>query len=1344
MSTHTKKLVRVLAPLTLAALMIGISVVLLATMVGAEPKATAGVAAGAGTAAGDWNRLRVYGRCGEDAAFPYTVYTSPLSIQSWENPPKDFVVFNPAFLWHGDYPELKAGRDANEKVHLRMWYVPKYEEPRGETFPDPPAGKYKSPDIVMEYTYIMLDADTNNPIAGPAGLTQMKFPMAGLGGQIGLDRYDVNGDGEDEIMLVEEITPTTITKKATTGTIVVSTKEVVGPLAVPIGDSMEFFDYKVTVLDILPGNQVQIGISYIGNRTAHYIGPVTLDMVDGVGPDLSAALVQARYGPIFRYRDGATAFTNANAVTYPFWVTLEYVGSNYVTLKPHRILKAGETFFVDGAEYDVAAILVEPHSGTNKAELKYITIRNPIPKCGTDVAIDELTVIKKCVPAGDSLPVLPPFNHTHDMVDDINIPDCCQGDPNVCVCPDEQLPDNVIGEVDETTGACTAAGCDCGARAGSDGYGDESCLDMDYNTIAERIVEDVPALDQVIWLQEEKEPRFDTNLLEEKFTEVQHVDDESLGTANGIKKAFGPVAHANEDGTYFANCNVLYCDTTNIITDHADPGCDILVMAKDPDATTWYTQTIEEYSSKTGVITLTSPITDGWEVKVDYCYCSEDWEWKNIETLPWDFTDFELPELPDVTADDPDVADKWKTGDYILVSSFKTENDVRVKFVFDAQEDKVNNADVYVQDAAYNAQYHPDMPAACRNSASLRIYGRCTLQATFPYTDYRAPLSIQSDQNPDKDFVVFNPAFLDHWDTNAHEQFGEYFRHIKADENACEKVHLRTWYVPKRTEPKGATFPVPSPVVTTTDIVNEYTYILLDANSLNPTHGSTGTTQLVFPMAGLGGQIGLDRYDVNGDGTPEIMAFEGVITPTVQFSNTKTTTGTIIVSARETVPGGMNLAVGDSLQFFDYMVTLNDILPGDQVQVGIYYIGKGYNCPDPVDLSVAMAEGEAALVQARYGPVTVYTSTALARDHALPVEKPFWVSLEFVGNTYVTLRPYRILSAGYIPATGPLVGKVTGETFFVDGAEYDVAAILIEPGRELKYITLRNPLPKDVPDNPCEPWCGRDSVVIPDLTVGKVCIPACESLPMLPPFNYIHDMVDDINIPDCKQGDPNGTVYPDEQLPDNIGSGDDNLTTGCGTVDFLCNDYDTIAERIVRDVGAFDGDLLIAWIEEDKEERFDTNLLEEKFTQTVSVDSELWEWKNIETLPWDYTDLVLPKLPDITDPDAGYEADDGDYILVSSWTTENNVRVKFYHDAAFTPTVKTGIYVNTGTECPCIGDFNKDGVRDIQDLMILANHWNTTSLDTDYEARFDLDNDGDIDIADLMYYVTNFYGKPCD
>jgi hypothetical protein len=293
-----------------------------------------------------------------------------------------------------------------------------------------------------------------------------------------------------------------------------------------------------------------------------------------------------------------------------------------------------------------------------------------------------------------------------------------------------------------------------------------------------------------------------------------------------------------------------------------------------------------------------------------------------------------------------------------------------------------------------------------------------------------------------------------------------------------------------------------------------------------------------------------------------------------------------------------------------------------------------------------------------------------------------------------------------------IVGRLIteGESFFVDGMELAVAMIYFVPtpvnndnkdtvDYGMKFITIRTPLPK-VP------------VTLEALTIQKCVVgPYPEPLPMLPPFNMEHDIIDDVNIPDNVIGYPNCEVYPDVEHPDNLGPVDD-VGTGYGTTDKLADAYDTIAERRVQDVDP----TLEYWIKETKEPRFDTNLLEEKFYAeeiwlaggvgaTGFGTEELWWWKNIETMPWLYTEFILPEIPEATGlEDMGYI---GDYILVSSFWTQDwftmvcptcqggqhveQVRVKFDYDAAFSsasvdtyvegdppyPESKSGLYVNT-------------------------------------------------------------------
>jgi len=117
------------------------------------------------------NTLRVYGECEFDSEFPYDDMDDPFNLaKSAESDNgltiKDFIVWNPAYMYHldpeslgmtgddGDYFQriVVNNNDANEKVYLKQWYVPKYEEPKGCVWVDGVETQL-TPDIVKEYTY---------------------------------------------------------------------------------------------------------------------------------------------------------------------------------------------------------------------------------------------------------------------------------------------------------------------------------------------------------------------------------------------------------------------------------------------------------------------------------------------------------------------------------------------------------------------------------------------------------------------------------------------------------------------------------------------------------------------------------------------------------------------------------------------------------------------------------------------------------------------------------------------------------------------------------------------------------------------------------------------------------------------------------------------------------------------------------------------------------------------------------------------------------------------------------------------------------------------------------------
>jgi hypothetical protein len=202
---------------------------------------------------------------------------------------------------------------------------------------------------------------------------------------------------------------------------------------------------------------------------------------------------------------------------------------------------------------------------------------------------------------------------------------------------------------------------------------------------------------------------------------------------------------------------------------------------------------------------------------------------------------------------------------------------------------------------------------------------------------------------------------------------------------------------------------------------------------------------------------------------------------------------------------------------------------------------------------------------------------------------------------------------------------------------------------------------------------------------------------MLPPFNpwavfgYGLDLVDDTDFSDPATWDATDDIVddPDSQWPDNDGP--------------LC---DSIRNRIVP----FDEALDVFWFREEKEVRFDTNLLEEKFTEP----DERWMWINIETLPWDFTEFFLENVPNVDCDGVPGPDTVGDYILVSSFMTEDSER-----------------------EIPmcCVYDFDASGRVDIADVLDIAGAWLAVPTDPEWDDRFDTDGDGDIDLADIMEVV---------
>ena len=55
-----------------------------------------------------------------------------------------------------------------------------------------------------------------------------------------------------------------------------------------------------------------------------------------------------------------------------------------------------------------------------------------------------------------------------------------------------------------------------------------------------------------------------------------------------------------------------------------------------------------------------------------------------------------------------------------------------------------------------------------------------------------------------------------------------------------------------------------------------------------------------------------------------------------------------------------------------------------------------------------------------------------------------------------------------------------------------------------------------------------------------------------------------------------------------------------------------------------------------------------------------------------------------------------------------------------------------------IGDMNGDCIVTVVDIMLVASRWGTNIGDIRYDAAYDLDKDGDIDIKDIMIVATHW------
>ena len=1073
--------------------------------------------------------LRIYGEDCESAAFPYSADNpqGPFDTDNYEAPPKDFVTFNPAIVLGNTNPRSHVNnQDANVKTFMRQWYAPVCYEPFGEVWLENPNHNVASSDIITEYTYMLVDT-SYNPVAGtalsPSGAfwTKFWFPIADNDdNQIGIDGYDADGDGVDDITVLRRVGDFNADGRKDVA-ISTDTFELVE------GEELQFLDHMVRVknVQVISGSpaliSIMVDVYYTGNDEPELI------VANHVATILPNQYVSAGRHTII---NGVPNFEN------PWFLQAISTGGDRAYVAVGRLLHTGESFFVDASEYDVAMIY-----GPDRNSVKYITIRDPIPE-EEDVNLQDLSVIKRSVDFNETLPVLPPFNDVHTMVDDINI----EHGP---LAPEPSLRTHAPGLHDDDT------------------------------NIGARLIPNVAALD-IQFISRGIEVRYNTSLLE--------ILDEVYETQ---------VCILGSDGA-LSSCTYVEAPQA--------PPC---AVTRPPQE---------------GTLRCTI------EVSVD-----EQWQWLKVQTMPDLYKEFVYPALPDV--DDGH-------GDYIVTLSFRAPNSnyERVKFVYDSA---VNAKDIYVNDDG--------------TTNTLRLYGENGLSAAFPYTDPEAPFDPLNEEAPVKDFVTLNPAV----------QTGIVVDNV----DSKMKTFMRQWFVPEYEEPTGMVWLDTYNTEISEDIVSEYSFMFVD-NALGPKAGTALSpsgafwTRFWFPIADNDdNQIGLDGYDVDGDGVDDMTVLRRV--------------GDFNADGRKDVAIStttLELVEGDEIQFLDHKIVVNNVqvISGTpaliSLMIDVYYTGND----------------DDELILANYVAQVLPNGFVSAGRHTVfngvpDFESPWFLQAISTGGD----RAYVVI--------GRLLH--TGESFFVDASEYDVAMIYGPTDESVKYITLRNPVPED------------EDVNLQDLSVIKKSVAPGEVIPVLPPFNRDHTMVDDINI-------EHGPFVSEISLR--------TLVRG------LHYDGTDVLARLIRDVEPLE----IKFVSKGIEPRFHTNLLEILDEEGCdSIDClESWDWRHIWTMPEFYKEFDYPKLPDI---DGGF----GDYLVTSSFIAPNadDTRVMFAYDAED----GTGLYINEigdgtgGVQEPtsCTGDIQPDGEVDGGDITLVINAWGQTTY-----PPADVNQDGEVDGGDITLVINNW------
>ncbi|MFI0607601.1 MAG: SdrD B-like domain-containing protein [Anaerolineae bacterium] len=434
-----------------------------------------------------------------------------------------------------------------------------------------------------------------------------------------------------------------------------------------------------------------------------------------------------------------------------------------------------------------------------------------------------------------------------------------------------------------------------------------------------------------------------------------------------------------------------------------------------------------------------------------------------------------------------------------------------------------------------------------------------------PYTDPWAPFTSQHPQSPRMDSLAANPAYMDEF-RNAGEPLQDLYEQLANNgQNAREKVYHQIWYEPEYSDKiryardcsRDLTFPA---------LMQEFTYLYLDTTD-NPTAAPPGSSRFAFPMGTradelpmplAGGQLpvggaigyGLTTFDANFDGVPEAVTVHSEETlaqdfdtawqskrprqpgatpvpvngPALDFdgdgNRDELDEDNAILSGDEMVVFAVEDLVLDmdpntpekaSAMFLDHMVTVENVTRGARAQVQIWFTGGNGSDSRPQTLGGvrSLDLGDAALVDFHQNKVVIVHPG----QQNPGVDGAWFVFLKDVATAedQITVTVGRALGGAHSAIDNGAGGHdlLAGDPwylkrFFVDGHEYNVVAVMVQPGGRtndrFQYISIRTPVPVG------DYFNSQDTLKLQGYF--KPGLPQTASV--MPPYNVAHTILEDI------------------------------------------------------------------------------------------------------------------------------------------------------------------------------------------------------------------------------------------